>query len=140
MTDLENAIIFQSKKGSSKGKSKDDDIYFSISKNKHKYVFVKFYIGVNIARKAKINESTRIKLGCDKDDNTIWYLIAGDDGYTTRKERKNDAYSSNIRWPFEFIDKKMIRIERNNREINSDKRIITMFVFDYIKKEELVLL
>ncbi|WP_131779506.1 hypothetical protein [Legionella bozemanae] len=65
-------------------------------------------------------------------------MIAGDGGYAISKARNGASYVS-IRWPFEFINKKNIKIEKNNIEINSDKRIITLFVFDYIDKSELVL-
>ncbi|CZH24547.1 hypothetical protein SDA22_11575 [Legionella pneumophila serogroup 1] len=139
MSELENAIIFESKRSRKREEEISDDIYFSVFKNKKGYLTLKIQIGFNIARKAKINEKTKLKFGCDREDKTIWYLIAGDEGYAISKARNGASYVSSIRWPFEFINKKNIKIEKNNIEINSDKRIITLFVFDYIDKSELIL-
>lgn len=139
MTDLENALIFDTRKGNRKKENKENSLYFSITKSKAGYKTMKFYIGSNIARKLKINDGTRLKFACDKEDFTIWYLIAGDTGFAVRKEKDGAAYSSSMSFPFRFIDKKMQQITDNNIEINSDKRILTFFVFNIFDKETLVL-
>lgn len=136
---LENAIIFESKRSRKSTEETSDSIYFSVFKNKTEYLTLKLQIGLNLARKAKINEKTKIKFGCDREDKTTWYLIVGDDGYAVNKSQNGFYYTSSIRWPFEFIDKKNIKIEKNDIEIDSDKRIITIFVFHYIEKEDLII-
>lgn len=136
-TDFDNVIIFQKKREYFRVASKADDIYFSIKKNLQGSIQSKFYIGVNIARELKIDENTKMMFACDKDDNTIWYLIAGDQGYKTTKEKRNDAYSSVITFPFNYIEKRMIKI--GEKMIQNEKRFVKMVISDQIKKEELVL-
>ena len=136
---LDNAYIFKPKKGNRSSRDKENSICFSITKTKRDYVSIKFYLGSNIARKTKINEQSRLQFGCDKDDPTIWYIIANDkEGYAVRKDKYGE-YSSIMNFPFEYLDAKMECITNNNIEINSDKRIITMFVFGIFTKESLKL-
>ena len=136
---LENAIIFKSKKGNRKNESKENNIYFSICKSSKGYESITFYIGSNIARKVKINEQTRLEFACDREDKTIWYLIAGTTGYSVKKDKSGTSYKSHMNFPFTYIDIKMHCVAEKNIEINSDKRIITFFVFNILDNAKLLL-
>jgi hypothetical protein len=130
---LENAIIFSSKKGNRKGIGKEDNIYFSICLSKNGYNSINFYIGANIARKAKLTEHSKLKFGCDKDDLTIWYLIVSDEGYAVRKDKKGHSFRSLMSFPFEYIDKKMYCVAEKDRAIDTDKRMITLYLDNEFK-------
>lgn len=129
---LENAIIFSPSRGR-KAANKEDSIYFSICRSKNGYESINWYIGVNIARKIKITESSRLQFACDKVDLTTWYLIISDEGYAIRKDKSGSCYLSYMAFPFEYIDKKMYCVPDKDREINSDKRMVTIYLDDEFK-------
>ncbi|HEM7045680.1 TPA: hypothetical protein U2K36_003204, partial [Legionella pneumophila] len=104
MTNLENAIVFESKRSRKNIENIKNEIFFSIFKSKKGYLTLKVQIGFDIARKVKITEESKIKLGCDREDKTIWYLIIGEEGFSISKSKNESSYNSAIRWPFQFLD------------------------------------
>lgn len=136
--DINELHFFKPKKGS---RDLYDSVYFSITKNeKSNYVSVKFQIGINISKKLQITNNSKISFACNKNNHTIWYLVVTEhvDGYSVRKTNNNE-YVTFISFPFHYLSLNMQQLNKNNLELDLEKRIIKIDVSDIIDKEKLLL-
>ena len=127
-----NLIIFNSKK-QCRAKTIEDNIYFSLTKNKKGYTAIRFYFSNSIAAKYGINETVRIRLACLKDNHKQWCLIIDNgEGYTIRKAQDKISFSCLMNFPFEFVEnKRMQYILEKNIKYDAQKRML-MFSVDHI--------
>ena len=137
MSFLENAIVIEPKRGMNTKST--DGLFFTTSKTKVGYTYLRFYIGVDLAKKIKLNESSRLTFAYDKEDHNIWYLYGSDKGFQVAKTKNGKSYMSAIKFPFDFVKKSMQEIPNNEIEIQSDKRLLTLFVDKIFPNQTLIL-
>ena len=132
---LDNIIVFNSRRPRVK---KNEGIYFSIGKNKADYLSIKFFVSSDLAKEVGIDENSRLTFGCSRDNNKTWYLIVGDSGCAVRADKKRETFFSTMNFPFNYIDKKMQNVDRENIKMHIVEKVIELNV-NAIFKEELVL-
>jgi hypothetical protein len=121
MTEFRNATIVQPKKG---------------VRSKNGYCALRLQIGSELAKRMKLGENSRLSLAYDNDDKAIWHLFVSDDGFKVSKSKNECSYNIAMSYPFNFYKKSMIEVPRKEIDIDTDKRMMTVFVHEIFNKDK----
>ena len=129
MTEMDHIIFFN---GHNRN-NRRNLVTWSITK---KQQYIRISIGKNIASQIGFDVSKKIKFGCNKSNNTEWYLVCDNNGYTPTEGR--DFYLIMIPSPFKSQEIKMQKmINKKDFEI-IDSILIKLNVSQFFKNNKLL--